>query len=230
MASAGGFDDSGATTNSGQRPLEQQRGRRRLRGSPLLRRHASALGVHAAGCSCSGCNERAQGQQQRQQQQQQLLQQSTTSSSAPTPAAAHATADALGNTNDTGDSTGGDGGSKEDEFWAWEEEAGTGLSVKDLLTTQADLQVKPIIFNRAIEAIDPPPFRDEKLPPACRKPPTTGTEEEERIRRTTSKLTPADLEAFLTVIYKSLATRDVPVADKVHVLAYLYRVSRVDGE
>jgi hypothetical protein len=172
-----------------------------------------------------------QNELKRQQQQQLLLQQSTTSSSAPTPAAAHATADALGNTNDTGDSTGGDGGSKEDEFWAWEEEAGTGLSVKDLLTTQADLQVKPIIFNRAIEAIDPPPFRDEKLPPACRKPPTTGTEEGGAYSADdVSKLTPADLEAFLTVIYKSLATRDVPVADKVHVLAYLYRVSRVDGE
>ena len=81
-----------------------------------------------------------------------------------------------------------------------------------------------------LEAIDPPPFRDEKLPPACRKPPTTDTEGGAYSADDVSKLTPADLEAFLTVIYKSLATRDVPVADKVHVLAYLYRVSRVDGE
>ena len=130
-----------------------------------------------------------QQQQQQQQQQQLLLQQSTTP---PPPLPPQLTPpQTRWEIRTTRRLDGGDGGSKEDEFWRGGG-AGTGPSVKDLLTTQADPQVKPI-FNRAIEAIDPPPFRDE-LPPACRKPPTTGTEEGGAYSADdVSKLTPADL-------------------------------------
>lgn len=61
-----------------------------------------------------------------------------------------------------------------------------------LIVHPSDLQVKPIVGNKAIEIIDVPPFKASGLP--C-KP--LSLEE-------VAKLSQSDLEAHLTVLYKSL--------------------------
>ena len=78
-------------------------------------------------------------------------------------------------------------------------------------------QVKPIIFNRAIEAIEAPSFREDALPFKL------------LTKDTAARLDTPELEDFLTSVYRDLASRDLPVAEKVHVLAYLYMLSSLDA-
>jgi serine/threonine-protein kinase ULK4 len=118
----------------------------------------------------------------------------------------------------TAAAAGDDGDPEEvDEMWAWEEEASALVPLRDLLVCAQDTQVKPIIFNRGIEVIEAPTFKASSLP------------FQPRSAEDVAALPPAELEAFLTQVYKSLASRDLPVADKVHVLAYLYPICKHDA-
>ena len=56
-------------------------------------------------------------------------------------------------------------GEVEGDLWAWEEEVGTCGPVSALLgRADASVPVRPIIFNRAIEVIEPPDFAAAALP------------------------------------------------------------------
>ena len=76
---------------------------------------------------------------------------------------------------------------------------------------------RSLLFPRHAEIIDAPTYKASSLPF-----PSRSVEE-------VAALPPAELEAFLTDVYKSLASRDLPVADKVHVLAYLYPICKQDA-
>jgi len=147
--------------------------------------------------------------------------------------AGHDGKDKLERTNTKSVAESVDGGG---EYWAWEEEVGMGLAaeslvtatvhdggeqrwvaVSDLVLCGGDTSVKPIIFNRAIEVIDPPSYRDSQLPFQPKE------------LNELSSVDSATLEAFLTVVYKALASRDLAVSGKVHVLSYLYQLSKLDS-
>ena len=124
--------------------------------------------------------------------------------------------------NSSSSSVGGAGEiSGDGELWAWEEEVGGCGSVAALLISAADLTVRPIIFNRAIEVIEPPPFQPHTLP--------FRELELSEVASLGDQQHAPQLEAHLTEVYKALAAKTLPVAEKVPVLAYLYKICKVDA-
>jgi len=122
-----------------------------------------------------------------------------------------------GKEKEGGEVKGGEG-EDEDEYWAWEEEVGRAIPVSKLIGSGAgDVTVRPIVLNKFIEVIDKPPEFDVTCLPF-----------DALSSQQILALSSNDLENYLTSVYKSLATKDILVANKVHVLSYLYRISHID--
>lgn len=93
-----------------------------------------------------------------------------------------------------------------------------GLTAEKLLLHSSDTQVKPIVGNKAIEAVERLPFRSASLPF-----PYLDTSD-------IAKLTAAELEAHLTLIYKALqkanaeaakTSKDILLSERSQMLSYL---------